>query len=152
MTIASAELGTAIEPHLWRTEDLEERVVVTHLGREVAAIVPLEDLYLIDRLWERSADHQVFPVNGEGEAVVSTLRAETRHDALDIRDGMEPITHPIVLVRDGKKIAAIVPIGDLRVLRELEDRIDLEAAQEALAEANEKGTIPCSAIKAKQGM
>ncbi|MBA3343420.1 MAG: type II toxin-antitoxin system Phd/YefM family antitoxin [Gemmatimonadaceae bacterium] len=40
----------------------------------------------------------------------------------------------ILLHRHGKDVAAIVPVEDLRLLEDLEDRIDLEAARAALKE------------------
>lgn len=41
----------------------------------------------------------------------------------------------VVLQRHGKDIAALVPIADLDLLEELEDRDDLRAMQDALAES-----------------
>jgi prevent-host-death family protein len=40
----------------------------------------------------------------------------------------------IVLTRRGKSVAAVVPIEDLELLEEIEDRLDVEAARKALAE------------------
>jgi len=40
----------------------------------------------------------------------------------------------IVLHRRGKDVAALVPLEDLELLRELEDRVDLEAVRKALKE------------------
>jgi prevent-host-death family protein len=51
-----------------------------------------------------------------------------------------------IVSRRGKDLAAVIPIEDLRLLERLAqeemDRIDLEDAHAALAEAKEKGTIP----------
>jgi prevent-host-death family protein len=51
-----------------------------------------------------------------------------------------------IVSRRGKDLAAVIPIDDLRLLERLTqkeiDRLDLEAAHAALAEAKEKGTIP----------
>lgn len=58
----------------------------------------------------------------------------------------------IVLTRRGKEIVAVVPIEDLRFLEELENRIDLEDARAALAEAKKKGTISWKRIKADLGL
>jgi prevent-host-death family protein len=58
----------------------------------------------------------------------------------------------IVLTRRGKEIAAVVPIEDVKLLEELEDRIDLEEARAALAEAKSKGTIPWEKIKTDLGL
>ncbi|HVP81136.1 MAG TPA: type II toxin-antitoxin system Phd/YefM family antitoxin [Thermodesulfobacteriota bacterium] len=58
----------------------------------------------------------------------------------------------VVLTRRGKEVAAVVPIEDVKLLEELEDRIDLEDARAALAEAKSKGTIPWEKIKASLGL
>lgn len=55
----------------------------------------------------------------------------------------------ITLTRRGKSIAAVVPIEDVELLEELENRLDLEDVRVALAEAEEKGTIPWEKIKAE---
>ena len=58
----------------------------------------------------------------------------------------------IVLTRRGKEVAAVVPIEDVKLLEELEDRIDLEEARAALVETKSKGTIPWEKIKADLGL
>jgi len=58
----------------------------------------------------------------------------------------------VVLTRRGKEVAAVVPIEDVKLLEELEDRIDLEEARIALAETKSKGTIPWEKIKADLGL
>jgi len=45
----------------------------------------------------------------------------------------------VVLRRRGKEVAALVPMDDLRLLEDLEDRIDLADARAALAETKKKG-------------
>jgi PHD/YefM family antitoxin component YafN of YafNO toxin-antitoxin module len=57
----------------------------------------------------------------------------------------------ILLERHGKLVAAMVPVEDLELLEELEDRLDLEEAREALAEAKVEGTRPWEKIKAVLG-
>ena len=47
----------------------------------------------------------------------------------------------ITLTRHGKEIVAVVPIEDVKLLEALEDKMDLEAAREALAEVKRKGTV-----------
>ncbi len=44
----------------------------------------------------------------------------------------------ILLRRRGKDVAALVPVEDLALLEELEDRSDVEAARAALAESKER--------------
>lgn len=56
---------------------------------------------------------------------------------------------PIVLSRRGKDLAAIVPIEDLRLIEELEDRMLSEKARKAL---KEKGRIPWGRIKKDLGL
>jgi prevent-host-death family protein len=58
----------------------------------------------------------------------------------------------ILLRRNGREVAAIVSPEDLRLLEELEDRIDLEDARASLAEAKRKGTIPWAKVKARLGL
>jgi len=58
----------------------------------------------------------------------------------------------IVIRRHGRDLAALVPIEDLRFLEDLEDRMDLEAARAALAEAEKEGTIPWENIKKDFGL
>lgn len=55
----------------------------------------------------------------------------------------------IILERRGKDVAALVPMDDLALLDELENRIDLSAARKAL---KEKGTVPLETIKARLGV
>jgi prevent-host-death family protein len=58
----------------------------------------------------------------------------------------------IVLHRRGKDIAALVPVEDLRLLQELEDRIDLDEARAALAEAKRKGPVSWRELKKELGL
>jgi prevent-host-death family protein len=62
-----------------------------------------------------------------------------------------------VVVRRGRKpVAALIPMEDLKLLERLieeeEDRLDIQAAQEALAEAEKVGTIPWEKVKAELGL
>lgn len=52
----------------------------------------------------------------------------------------------VVVKRRGKEVAAVVPIDDLRLLEELEDRIDLADARATLAETKKKGAKPLDVI------
>ena len=55
----------------------------------------------------------------------------------------------IVLRRRGKDLAAVVPIEDLVFLEDVEDRLDLEVARQAL---KEKGTVSWTKLKAELGL
>jgi prevent-host-death family protein len=58
----------------------------------------------------------------------------------------------IILARRGKQLAAVVPIEDLRRLRKFQDGMDLHAARNALAEAQETGTTSLGDLKAEQDL
>ena len=61
-----------------------------------------------------------------------------------------------IVSRRGKDLAAVIPIEDLRLLERLAqeemDRIDLEDARAALAEAEEKGTISLEEAMKRLGL
>src|ERR1035437_4767217 len=61
-----------------------------------------------------------------------------------------------IVSRRGKDLAAVVPIEDLQLLerlaREEMDRLDIEAARAALAEARSKGTISLAKAKKRLGL
>ena len=57
----------------------------------------------------------------------------------------------IVIQRHGRPVAALVSVEDLALIREIEDRIDLDAARKALAEANGK-FIPWETVKRELGL
>ena len=58
----------------------------------------------------------------------------------------------VTLTRRGKEIVAVVPIEDVKLLEALEDKIDLEDARAALAEAKRKGTVSWEKIKKELGI
>jgi len=61
-----------------------------------------------------------------------------------------------IVSRRGKDLAAVIPIEDLRLLerltREEMDRLDLEDARAALAEAEEMGTVPLEEARKRLGL
>jgi prevent-host-death family protein len=83
-------------------------------------------------------------------ASISTVKA--RDQFSDIINRAAFGRERVVLTRRGKALAAVVPIEDVRLLEELEDRLDLEDARAALAEAKEGGTIAWEKIKADLGL
>lgn len=58
----------------------------------------------------------------------------------------------VVLTRRNRPLAAVVPIEDMALLEEIEDREDLKAARAALREVKRKGTIPWTQIKKELGL
>jgi antitoxin Phd len=57
-----------------------------------------------------------------------------------------------LLKRHGKGIAAVVSIRDLAFLRALEDCLDRDAADAALEDVDEHGSIPWEEVKARLGL
>src|SRR5688572_20436459 len=58
----------------------------------------------------------------------------------------------VVLTRHGKRVAAVVPIGDLDLLEQLEDAADLDDVREALADPANQDRIGWSDLKAQLGL
>ena len=55
----------------------------------------------------------------------------------------------VVINRNGKNIAAIVPMEDLELLRRLEDAADLKAALAAREEVRREGAVAWEDVKAR---
>ena len=70
------------------------------------------------------------------KAQVNTVDARAQFSEIINRAafGKERVT----LTRRGKEIVAVVPIEDVKLLEALEDKIDLEEARAALAEAKKR--------------
>ena len=64
--------------------------------------------------------------------------AEARNDFADVINRASFGKERFVLTRRGKKLVAIIPVEDLELLEEMEDRIDFEAAKAAMAESDER--------------
>ena len=58
----------------------------------------------------------------------------------------------VVLTRRGKGVAAVVPIEDLRLLEAIEDHLDLEDIEKALANPKNKRAIPWNKVKKELGL
>jgi prevent-host-death family protein len=55
----------------------------------------------------------------------------------------------VVIERRGKRLAAVVPLEDLDLLEELEDRVDIEDARRRM---KEKGSVPWATVKKDLGL
>ena len=64
--------------------------------------------------------------------------AEARNEFADVINRASFGKERFVLTRRGKKLVAIVPVEDLELLEEMEDRMDVEAAKAALEESDER--------------
>jgi len=58
----------------------------------------------------------------------------------------------IILTRRGKGIVAVVPVEDLNLLEAIEDRLDLEDVEKALANPKNKKSIPWEKVKKDLGL
>jgi prevent-host-death family protein len=56
------------------------------------------------------------------------------------------------VMRRGREVAAIVPIEDIELIERLEDRLDLEAARDALADPENAVPIPWEQVEAELGL
>jgi PHD/YefM family antitoxin component YafN of YafNO toxin-antitoxin module len=82
---------------------------------------------------------------------VRTLRAKLSATLRRVHIERERI---LILDGRGKGVAALVSVEDLAALEAMEDRIDAEAAEKALAEMEAKGEkpIPWETVKARLGL
>ena len=78
---------------------------------------------------------------------VSTTQA--RESLSDVINRVVYQGERIILERHGKDVVAMVPVKDLELLEELEDRMDLEEARRRL---KEPGRIPWKEIKERLGL
>jgi len=83
----------------------------------------------------------------------------TKISTVDARDSFSDVINRaaygkerVVLTRRGKQLAAVVPIEDVELLQELEDRMDLEAARAALVDSKKKGTVSWKQLKTELGL
>lgn len=64
--------------------------------------------------------------------------SEARHQFAEVVNQVAFGGERIVLHRHGKDVAALVPVADLELLEELENRMDLDAARAALREKGDR--------------
>jgi prevent-host-death family protein len=79
---------------------------------------------------------------------------ELRQSLAEILNRAEYQGERIIIHRRGKDAAAIISIEDLslleRLIEDAEDRLDVNAARNALAESNER--IPCDEVRTRLGL
>jgi prevent-host-death family protein len=79
---------------------------------------------------------------------VSQLRAELSTAVNRVAFGKEHI----VIHRQGRDVVAIVPLEDLELLDQIEDRLLLEEARTALEDPENQDRIPWEQVKAELGL
>ena len=77
--------------------------------------------------------------------------AEAKEQFTDLVNRVAHNKERIILTRRGKDIAAIIPLEDLALLTESQDKRDLREATEALKEARSAGTITLEKLKEEIG-
>jgi PHD/YefM family antitoxin component YafN of YafNO toxin-antitoxin module len=97
------------------------RYVIQEKGRDRAALIPLEDLALLESLDNGATPETVRMSLGE-------VAAHLKEDLALVADRDERI----IVCQNGDDAAAIVPNRFLHMLENLDQRIDLEAARELL--------------------
>ncbi len=75
--------------------------------------------------------------------------ADIRANLADVINRVAYGGERIVLQRRGKQVLAVVPMEDLALIEQIEDRADIRAALKA---RKEKGAVPLEKIKARLGM
>jgi prevent-host-death family protein len=75
--------------------------------------------------------------------------ADIRANLADVINRVAYGGERIVLQRRGKQVLAVVPMEDLALIEEMENRADIRSALKA---RKEKGEVPLEKIKARLGM
>ena len=83
-------------------------------------------------------------------ATLSTVKARGNFSDLVNRSAYGK--ERVVLTRRGKGVAAVVPIEDLKLLEAIEDRLDLDDIEKALADPKNKKSIPWDKVKKDLGL
>ena len=67
--------------------------------------------------------------------------SEFREDMADIVGCVQHTGARAILTRNGKEVAAVVPVRDLHLLAEIERLLDLNEAEKAIEEARKEGAM-----------
>ena len=86
------------------------------------------------------------------DAMTRVAASDLRKDCAKTLNQVQYQHERIIVERHGKDAVALVPLEDLALLEALDDRMDLEEARAALAEAQEKGTKPLAVVLQELGL
>jgi len=97
--------------------------------------------------------HYVYKVREKDLTLMMTYTSkQAREQFSDVVNRVAFAGERVIVSRQGKKLVAVVPIEDLELLEQIQDRIDLDDARQALNEAEKKGTVSWRKLKAELGM
>jgi prevent-host-death family protein len=82
--------------------------------------------------------------------MIRIAAGEVRRDFAETVNRVAYGRERVVIHRRGKDLAALIPVEDLALLEELEDRRDLKDAERAVAEAKAKHERPIPWEKARK--
>ena len=82
-------------------------------------------------------------------ATITLTAAQVRSAFADTVAAVQHGRGRVAISRNGKKVAALVSLKDLRALEAVEDRLDVEAARRALADPER---LPWEKVKADLGI
>jgi prevent-host-death family protein len=77
----------------------------------------------------------------------SLSAAEARSHFSELLHQVAYAKERVFLTRNGKKLVAVVPLRDIKMLDALENRRDLAQARKALAGVAKEGTLPWESVK-----
>jgi|SoimicMinimDraft_8_1059736.scaffolds.fasta_scaffold92773_2 prevent-host-death family protein len=77
----------------------------------------------------------------------TTTVSDARRDFADLCNRVAYGRERVIIERHGKVRVALVPYEDLALIEEIEDKVDLLAADTALKEAEEAGTVSWEELK-----
>ncbi len=78
--------------------------------------------------------------------------AKMRSDFAEVVNRVAFGKERVIITRRGKNLAAVVPVEDLELLQEIENKMDLSEAREALKETKTKGTKAWTKLKNEMGL
>ena len=77
---------------------------------------------------------------------------EARENFSDLVNRTAFAKERVILTRNKRQVAAVVPVEDLELLELLEDYVDLREAKKALEEDKKQGTRTWAEVKAELGL
>lgn len=90
----------------------------------------------------------MYDADAKGATVIETTSTALRRNLQDYLSRTQFDRERVTVTRNGKPVAAIIPLEDLELLQAVEDRLDLAEALDALHEGQDVGLTPWEQLKA----